>query len=62
MTDEQKPPKGERIRQGGLMRCCLATLDQQRYNPATPAVEGDKLACICKTPMRYRDGAWEWDH
>jgi hypothetical protein len=46
------------FRPGGLMRCCLATLDEAaEHNPK----EGDTQGCrYCKNGMRFKDGAWEW--
>jgi len=46
------------LRIGGVMRCCLETLN------TTPVIEneGDVLPCrYCKSQLRVRDGAWEWD-
>lgn len=52
-----------RVRDGGLMRCCLATLDAAMAEAAEPPKEGDTLLCkYCKGDgMRFRDGAWEWN-
>lgn len=57
-----------RVRQGGLMRCCLLTLDDAMaelikiYLPQ-PAI-GERVSCgYCSDWMiRADDGAWEWDH
>jgi len=46
------------LRIGGVMRCCIETLN------TTPVSEndGDVLPCrYCKSQLRVRDGAWEWD-
>ena len=55
------------IRPGGLMRCCIAVLDEARTwperhgRPNRPPEEGDKLKCIyCSHSMVYHSGAWEW--
>jgi hypothetical protein len=52
-----------RVRHGGLMRCCLASLDDAMVAATEPPKEGDKAECrYCKDSygMRFRDGAWEW--
>jgi hypothetical protein len=54
-----------RVRRGGLMRCCLASLDAQMCDPAkNPPTEGDILDCEYEpdgnAKLRFRDGAWEW--
>lgn len=48
----------DKIRIGGLMRCCLETLDER----TEPGAEGDEQACkYCSHSARFRDGAWEWN-
>jgi len=43
---------------GGLMQCCMATLDEALLTEN----EGDTLHCrYCTSQMRVRNGAWEWD-
>ena len=55
------------VRQGGLMRCCLQSLDDDmvkvvKGTSPTP-VEGDKTKCrYCNGDMRFNKAAWEWDH
>ena len=49
-----------RIRIGGLMRCCIQSLDQEA--PLDPQ-EGETFHCLyCSDEygMRFRDDAWEW--
>ncbi len=47
------------LRIGGVMRCCLETLE----TTAVEEKEGDILPCkYCKSSLRVRDGAWEWNH
>lgn len=49
------------LRQGGVMRCCVATL-WLRMLEERPPEEGEKLPCKwCSSGLIYRDGAWEWD-
>lgn len=51
------------VRHGGLMRCCIATLDEAMVAAEKPPEEGDKLTCkYCHEEygMVFRDGAWEW--
>jgi hypothetical protein len=46
------------LRIGGVMRCCIETLN------TTPVTEneGDILPCKwCSSSLRVRDGAWEWN-
>ncbi len=46
------------LRIGGVFRCCIETLD------TTPVLEneGAILPCkYCKSSLRVRDGAWEWN-
>lgn len=55
----------DRVRIGGLMRCCLETLQTaslaSRDNPVEPQ-EGDRLPCkYCRAEMVYRNAAWEWN-
>lgn len=50
------------LRPGGVMRCCIATLEKRALS-ASPPAEGEKLPCdYCSASLVYRDGAWEWDH
>lgn len=51
-------PRKLPLRIGGVMRCCVETLN------TTPVIEseGDVLPCrYCSSRLRVRDGAWEWD-
>ena len=52
------------VKQGGLMRCCLATLEELYPNgPAQVATEGQVLPCAyCSSSMIFRAGYWEWNH
>lgn len=56
------------VRQGGLMRCCLGSLDSALHELAmndlpVPSV-GTVIGCFhCKERMiKAEDGVWEWDH
>jgi hypothetical protein len=57
----------DKIRIGGLMRCCIATIDiLYDENPGMAVTEGQTLQCryAPENPdhrIRFRDGAWEWD-
>jgi len=49
---------------GGLMRCCLGSLDEQMVQRQEagegPPQEGDKLTTTCcEQVLLHRDGAWE---
>lgn len=64
-ADEAFPTDGIRI--GGLLRCCIATIEELYPDgPARIGVEGQLLQCNHHTevvaPMRFRNGAWEWNH
>lgn len=51
-----------KVRHGGLMRCCLATLSDRMPTCAEDPKEGEKIACVyCSTGITFHDGAWEWD-
>jgi hypothetical protein len=54
---------GERLRPGGLMRCCTATL-AEHIEVGGPVAVGDILPCKhCSSSMRIAaDGVWEWNH
>ena len=50
-------PTPERIFTGGLMRCCLQTLDER----TVPATEGEEQPCKwCSSGAVFRDGGWRW--
>lgn len=55
----------EPVRIGGLMRCCLATLDDHLLALEVRSKEGDQLTCkYCVSKagdMIFRGGAWEWN-
>ncbi len=47
------------IRIGGLMRCCIATIENAEIKKAPK--EGDIMECqYCSDQMVWKDGAWEW--
>jgi hypothetical protein len=48
------------IRPGGLMRCCIATIEARAGDAP---IEGERLECLyCKSrEIVFHDGAWEWD-
>jgi len=56
-----------RVRQGGLMRCCLLTLarwhgEANREGDMLPSEEGDIMTCdFCSSSMIFIDEAWEWN-
>ncbi len=57
-----KPLDGVRI--GGLMRCCLGTLNGYYPDgPAAKATEGEVLPCRhCSSSMIFSEGYWRWNH
>lgn len=54
----------EAVRLGGLMRCCLATLEEKRTADPKYAEEGATLKCdYCSDgEMIFNNGAWEWNN
>lgn len=59
--------KNTTVHQGGLMRCCLATLgDFINEKPDQIIYEGDVLNCRyeknqTEPKMVYHKGAWRWN-
>jgi hypothetical protein len=52
-----------RVRHGGLMRCCLATLQDRMATCAPDPVEDEVIKCAqCANWMVFHDRAWEWDN
>lgn len=50
------------VAQGGLMRCCLASLDDAMSGRTKPVQDGETHACkYCKNTMIVRGGVWHWD-
>ncbi len=52
-----------RVRHGGLLRCCLESLDNQLVAAETEPDKGTVLTCeFCHKPtlLRAPDGTWEW--
>lgn len=48
----------DRVRIGGLMRCCILTLETRNV----PAYEGERIECVhCAGGIVFRAGAWEWE-
>lgn len=53
--------QGYNIRMGGLLRCCLSSLDGAMKEATEPPKEGDTLSCkCCGDGMVYHADAWEW--
>lgn len=51
-----------RVRVGGLMRCCLATLDAAMAARTELPKEGEVLPCAhCTSSMVFNNEAWEWN-
>jgi len=49
------------VEYGGLMRCCLVSLDDAMIAAEVPPRENDTHACkFCGNRIVYRDGAWKW--
>jgi len=54
-----------RVKHGGLMRCCLASLDDAMLANGCTYAEGDTLGCKYHADpdlkvMVVRYGSWEW--
>ena len=55
-----------RIRQGGLMRCCIASVQEYMEETRTTPEEGTIIHCRYEKSadngrMIFREGAWEWN-
>jgi hypothetical protein len=51
-----------KVRHGGLMRCCLATLQDRMATCAPDPKEDEAIKCShCNNFMVFRNDAWEWD-
>ena len=53
-----------RRRHGGLLRCCIQSLDEQLEATETQPPIGTVLICVyCHKPtlVRAPDGVWEWN-
>lgn len=49
------------LRIGGVMRCCIHTLDEVENVEGFVQDEGTVVPCkYCKSALWVRDGAWEW--
>jgi hypothetical protein len=66
MTEHQpeSPAKPDGVKIGGLMRCCLETLEGHYPDgPAAKAAEGEVLPCkYCRSSMIFSEGYWQWNH
>jgi hypothetical protein len=52
------------VRHGGLMRCCLLSLDDAMVAAELPPKEGDIIHCAYHDDnggMIFRNGGWEWN-
>jgi hypothetical protein len=50
------------VRTGGLLRCCLGTLEERMPTCAEEPKDGETLNCgYCVNVMVFHDGAWEWN-
>ena len=60
--------KGEayNVYHGGLLRCCLASLDEFLFETTEPTKEGDTHECkYCHSRdgnMIYQGGGWRWNN
>lgn len=62
-------PEFDGLKIGGLMRCCIATIeDLYPGGPAKIATEGQRVQCKYADDnsdhgwMIFREGSWRWDH
>lgn len=67
MTESNSLASSDQVRIGGLLRCCVETInDLYPDGPAQIGVEGQTLQCKYHQdevpPIRFRDGAWERNH
>jgi len=58
--DVTEPPRRDRrVREGGLYRCCIDSVNDRDARDS----EGDVMTCKhCGEALRFRLGAWEWDY
>ena len=51
------------VNTGGLLRCCIETIDNSRMRNVLPLSEGDRLRCDYHAEhyMVLKDGVWQWD-
>lgn len=58
MPDERVPHlTNNLVAHGGLMRCCLQTIENTPVNDE----EGEVLPCAyCRSSMRLEGGIWKW--
>ncbi len=52
-----------KVHHGGLMRCCLQSLDEAMVEATAPPKQGDTVRCkYCRDTygMIFHDGAWRW--
>lgn len=58
-----EPKKPQKLRSGGVMRCCIKTLEDALADGSlVDGKQGDLLPCkYCRSRLRFTDGAWEWD-
>lgn len=52
------------VEHGGLMRCCLATLQEHMANAKASPKEGEVLPCKYHpqdNSMIFRNGVWIWN-
>lgn len=57
-------PQPYKVFHGGLMRCCLATLNEAMHEAVDAPQEGEVLPCKYHpedNSMIFRDGAWRWN-
>jgi len=60
--------KDTRIDIGGLMRCCIATIDEYVHEHQDEEVPAEPLVLDCKyeppgnAQVVLQDGRWRWNH
>ncbi len=53
----------EKVYQGGLMRCCTATLDEVRSEATDTPRKDDVINCKwCSSSMIWRGDGWHWNN
>ena len=66
-TTEKRAGETYGIKHGGLLRCCLHSLDDEmvhRRDYHQPfGAENETLKCRwCDNEMIYKEGYWQWNH
>ena len=52
----------DKIYIGGLLRCCIATIQEIRAEATEPPKDGELLTCkYCSESIRWDKDGWRWN-